>query len=347
MEVLFELIIILRSESKEAERKELKKFLEDTGIRYNETDLNGLPVLHIIENPHLLDSRIAEDFSAVSRAVRLSSPSPLAVRDKLRQKKKTISVKGHVIGGSSLTVIAGPCSIESYDQLRDIAFLLKRAGINILRAGAFKPRTSPYSFQGLGKAGLDDLKRVANETGMPVVTEIMDTRDLDIVSSVADIFQVGMRNMRNYPLLKELGKTTKPVLLKRAMDAPVEEWLLSAEYILKEGNENVILCERGVLNAPSCNGRTIMDLNGILDVMERSALPVIVDPSHAAAERSKVAPLAKAAVAAGTDGVMIEVHPNPHRALSDGFQALFPAQFEVLIADLRKIRELIQSQEKQ
>ena len=346
MEVLFELIIILRSESKEAERKELKKFLEDTGIRYNETDLNGLPVIHIIENPHLLDSRIAEDFSAVNRAVRLSSPSPLAVQDKLRQKKKTISVKGHVIGGSSLTVIAGPCSIESYDQLRDIALLLKKAGINILRAGAFKPRTSPYSFQGLGKTGLDDLKRVANETGMPVVTEIMDTRDLDIVSSVADIFQVGMRNMRNYPLLKELGKTTKPVLLKRAMDAPVEEWLLSAEYILKEGNENVILCERGVLNAPSCNGRTIMDLNGILDVMERSALPVIVDPSHAAAERSKVAPLAKAAVAAGTDGVMIEVHPNPHRALSDGFQALFPAQFEILIADLRKIRELIQSQEK-
>jgi 3-deoxy-7-phosphoheptulonate synthase len=321
MEVLFELIIILRPESKEAERKELKKFLEDTGIRYNEADINGLPVIHIIENQHLLDSRIVEDFSAVTRAVRLSSPSPLAVRDRLRQKKKTISVKGHLIGGSSLTVIAGPCSIESYDQLRDLAMLLKRAGINILRAGAFKPRTSPYSFQGLGKTGLDALKRVANEAGM--------------------------RNMRSYPLLKELGKTSKPVLLKRAMDASVEEWLLSAEYILKEGNENVILCERGILNAPSCNVRTVMDLNGILDVMEQSAFPVIVDPSHAAADRSKVAPLAKAAVAAGADGVMIEVHSNPRRALSDGFQALFPQQLETLITDLHKIRELIQSQEKQ
>lgn len=316
-------------------------------ISYNETDLNGLPVIHIIENQHLLDSRIVEDFPAVGRAVRLSSPSPLAVKEKLRHKKKTIAVNGHVIGGSTLTVIAGPCSIESYEQLRDLALFLKSVGVNILRAGAFKPRTSPYSFQGLGKAGLDDLKRVANETGMPVVTEIMDTRDLDIVSSATDIFQVGMRNMRSYPLLKELGKTAKPVLLKRAMDASVEEWLLSAEYILKEGNENVILCERGVLNAPSCNRRTIMDLNGILDVMERSTLPVIVDPSHAAADRNKVASLAKAAVAAGTDGVMIEVHPNPRRALSDGFQALFPAQFETLIADLRKIRELIQSQEKQ
>jgi 3-deoxy-7-phosphoheptulonate synthase len=345
--VLFKLIIILKPESKEADRKELKKFLEDMDISYIETELNDLPIIHILENQHLLDTRIAEDFSAVSRAVRLSSPSPLAVKNKLHHKKKTITVKGHIIGDSALTVIAGPCSIESYEQLHDLALLLKRAGANILRAGAFKPRTSPYSFQGLGKTGLDDLKRVANETGMPVVTEIMDTKDLDIVSSATDIFQVGMRNMRNYPLLKELGKTAKPVLLKRAMDASVEEWLLSAEYILKEGNENVILCERGVLNASSSNGRTIMDLNGMLDAMERSSLPVIVDPSHAAAERGKVAPLAKAAVAAGADGVMIEVHPNPRRALSDGFQALFPEQFEALIADLRKIRELIQSQEKQ
>jgi 3-deoxy-7-phosphoheptulonate synthase len=337
------LIIILKAESNLAERSEFKEYLSKSGVKYKESDLDGIPVFHIIENAYLLDARIAEDFSAVYKTVRLTSSSPLAVKDR-GCKKRVITVNGVAIGGMELAVIAGPCSVESYDQLKETAVRLKKAGIKILRAGAFKPRTSPYSFQGMGESGIEVLGAVREETGMAVVTEILDTRDLETITAIADIFQVGMRNMRNYPLLKELGKTGKPVLLKRAMDSSVEEWLLSAEYILKEGNEKVILCERGVLNPSACGKRTIMDLNGALEAMDRTNLPLIVDPSHASGERSKVAPLAKAAVVAGADGLMIEVHPRPAWALSDGFQALYLEEFEVLLVDLMKLKEFMKSQ---
>lgn len=334
------MIIILKEESSPEERTELKDYLADSVALFREDTMNGISIIHIIENTHLLDVRIIEDFPAVQKAVRLSSSTPLASSYK-KSEKRIITVNDVQFGGDGLAVIAGPCSVESYDQLKAAAERLKDVGVRILRAGAFKPRTSPYSFQGLGKEGIEALASVKKETGMAVATEVMDTRDVETVGTVADIFQVGMRNMRNYPLLKELGGAGKPVLLKRAMDSTVEEWLLAAEYILNGGNKDVILCERGVLNANSCNGRTIMDLNGVIDAMKHSILPVIVDPSHAAAERDKVAPLARAAVAAGADGVMIEVHPNPRHALSDGFQALYPEQFETLLHDLIKLKEFI------
>lgn len=337
------MIIILKKESNTAERSELKNYLAESGVKFKENNLDEIPVIFIAENSYHIDSRIVDDFPAVRKAVKLSSPSPLAAKS-IKGKKKIITINGVEFGGRDLAIIAGPCSVEGYDQLKEIAVHLKKLGIKVLRAGAFKPRTSPYSFQGMGEEGIEILKSVKEETGMASVTEILDTRDLDAVLSVADVLQVGMRNMRNYPLLKELGKAKKPVLLKRAMDSSIEEWLLAAEYILKEGNAEVILCERGVLNSSACSKRTIMDLNGVLEAMEKTDLPVIVDPSHASGERSKVSPLAKAAVAAGTDGLMIEVHPKPTRALSDGFQALFPDQFEILFGDLKKLKELLKSQ---
>lgn len=337
------MIIILKPDSTATEQEELKSYLSDMGVKFDEASLNGIPVISIDDGAHILDSRIVEEYLCVQKAVRLTASSPLALK-KHRADKKKITVNGIEIGGSSLAVIAGPCSIESYQQLKELAIVLRQNGIKIMRAGAFKPRTSPYSFQGMGKEGIEALAAVKAEIGLAAVTEIMDTRDLEIIEPVADIFQVGMRNMRNYPLLKELGKARKPVLLKRAMDASVEEWLLASEYILKEGNDSVILCERGVLNSSACGKRTVMDLNGALEAMEKSRLPLIIDPSHAAGERSKVAPLAKAAVAAGADGLMFEVHSDPSKAMSDGFQALRPEQFSRLLKELYLLKEFIRNQ---
>lgn len=250
--------------------------------------------------------------------------------------KRTVVSVGEQRIGSGFTLIAGPCTVENENQTLTIARAVKKAGANILRGGAFKPRTSPYSFQGLGQEGLEILSRARQETGLPIITEIMDTRHIAMVSEYADMFQIGSRNMQNFTLLKEVGKTDKPVLLKRGMNATLEEWINCAEYILSEGNPNVVLCERGIRTFESYT-RNTLDLSIIPAVKEITHLPVIVDPSHATGRASLVERMCLAAVAAGSDGIMIEVHPNPKEALCDRDQLLTLSEFDGLAQKIQKM----------
>jgi 3-deoxy-7-phosphoheptulonate synthase len=247
---------------------------------------------------------------------------------------------GLAIGGDEVVVMAGPCSVESESQIIAAAHAVREAGATILRAGAFKPRSSPYSFQGLGKAGLKLLARAREESGLLVVTEAMDPESVNEVAEVADIIQVGARNMQNYSLLKKAGRAGKPVLLKRGMAATIQELLLSAEYILAEGNPDVILCERGIRGFDSTT-RNLFDLTSIPVVHATSHLPIIADPSHGTGHRDMVIPMARAAVAAGADGLLVEVHPTPDRALSDGAQSLYPEQFDKMMREIRHIADAI------
>ncbi|MCK4932903.1 MAG: 3-deoxy-7-phosphoheptulonate synthase [Candidatus Aminicenantes bacterium] len=250
--------------------------------------------------------------------------------------KRTVVSVGEQNIGSGFTLIAGPCTVENKTQTLTIAHAVKKAGANILRGGAFKPRTSPYSFQGLGSEGLEILSQAREETGLPIVTEIMDTRHIAMVSEYADMFQIGSRNMQNFTLLKEVGKTDKPVLLKRGMNASLEEWINCAEYILSEGNPHVVLCERGIRTFETYT-RNTLDLSIIPAVKEITHLPVIVDPSHATGRASLVERMCLAAVAAGSDGIMIEVHPNPKEALCDRDQLLTLAEFDGLVQKIQKM----------
>jgi 3-deoxy-7-phosphoheptulonate synthase len=247
---------------------------------------------------------------------------------------------GLSIGGDDVVVMAGPCSVESERQILDAAHVVREAGATVLRAGAFKPRSSPYSFQGLGRAGLRLLARAREETGLLIVTEAMDAEGLDYVLEVADIVQIGARNMQNYSLLKHAGRARKPVLLKRGLSATIQDLLLSAEYILAEGNPDVILCERGVRGFDTAT-RNLFDLSAVPVVHGLSHLPIVADPSHGTGHRDMVTPMARAAVAAGADGLLVEVHPTPDRALSDGAQSLYPEQFERLMRETRLIVEAI------
>lgn len=243
------------------------------------------------------------------------------------------------IGNGNCTIIAGPCSVESRDNYLEVAMLIKEMGVDILRGGAYKPRTSPYSFAGLGEEGLKILAEARELTGLPVVTEVMDPRDLDKVSYYCDLIQIGSRNMQNFALLKEAGKTQKPVVLKRGLAATIEEWLLACEYILNSGNEKVILCERGIRTFEKMMRNTV-DIAAVALVKELSHLPVLVDPSHGTGIRTLVAPVARAAIAAGADGLMIEVHQNPEQALSDGEQSLTPEMFSSLAREIRMLEKL-------
>ena len=253
---------------------------------------------------------------------------------KVEDRERTIVDVGGVKFGSSFVVIAGPCAIEDEEQMIELARSLKEAGAHILRGGAFKPRTSPYSFQGLGEKGLKILRKAGDEAGLPVVSEVLDVRHVELVAKYVDMIQIGARNMQNFPLLKEIGRTKKPVLLKRGFGCTIEEWLLAAEYILLEGNWEVVLCERGIRTFESST-RFTLDIAAVPVVKELSHLPIIVDPSHAAGKSSLVKPLAKAALAVGADGVMIEVHLNPSIALSDGSQSLTLKEFRELMEELR------------
>ncbi|WP_054694563.1 3-deoxy-7-phosphoheptulonate synthase [Syntrophomonas palmitatica] len=253
-----------------------------------------------------------------------------------QEENSQIKIKGCVIGGEQIVVVAGPCAVENEEIMKETAFKVRGSGAHMLRAGAYKPRTSPYSFQGLGEQGLKILARVGEEMNMPVVTEIMDAEDIPAVSEYADILQVGARNMQNFSLLKKLGKINKPVVLKRGMSATIEEWLMAAEYILAGGNNQLILCERGIRSAEPWT-RNTLDLAAVGMVKELSHLPVLVDPSHATGVRSLVAPMARAAVAAGADGIMVEVHPHPEKALSDGDQSLTPKGFSQLMREIEPL----------
>lgn len=251
-----------------------------------------------------------------------------------------IKVKNCIIGGEELVVVAGPCAIESEEILKETAFKVRGSGAVMLRGGAYKPRTSPYSFQGLGEEGLQILARVGEEMNMPVVTEVMDSEDIERVAEYADILQVGARNMHNFALLRKLGGINKPIILKRGLSATIEEWLLAAEYILAGGNTQVILCERGIRSAETWT-RNTLDLAAVAMTKELSHLPVLVDPSHGTGVRSLVTPMAKAAIAAGADGVMVEVHPRPEKALSDGEQSLTPRGFSQMIRELEPLAQAV------
>jgi len=251
-----------------------------------------------------------------------------------------VEVGPHKIGGEQVVVIAGPCSVESRDQIMETARIVKEAGCHMLRGGAFKPRTLPYSFQGLGEKGLEMLADARKETGLPVVTEVLAPGDVELVESYADVLQIGTRNMQNYPLLRRVGASEKPVLLKRGMAATIEEWLGCAEYILNEGNRDVILCERGVRSFSKVT-RNTLDVSAVPVIHQSSHLPVVIDPSHGTGVRSLVTPMALAGVAAGADGVMVEVHPRPEEALSDGAQSLRPMELTELMKQIRKVANAV------
>ncbi len=286
-----------------------------------------------------VDPRLIEMMDGVHEVLRITEPYKLASRT-FKPDDTVFSIGDMRIGGDEVIVIAGPCSAENEAQVNASAAAVKRAGAKAFRGGAFKPRSSPYSFQGLGEEGLRLLRNAANAHDLKLVTEVMDISQIEVIDKYADVFQVGARNMQNFTLLRELGRTRKTVLLKRGISATIEEWLLSAEYVLAGGNTQVILCERGIRTFET-QTRNTLDISAIPIVKQLSHLPVFVDPSHGTGRRDKVAPMARAAVAAGADGLLIEVHCDPDHALSDGAQSLFPAQFDRLMAELRIIAPAI------
>jgi len=285
------------------------------------------------------DPRLLEVLDGVQEVLRITEPYKLASRT-FKPENSVVSIGDVRIGGDEVIVMAGPCSAESDEQVEAAASAVKRAGAKVLRGGAFKPRSSPYSFQGLGEEGLRMLRGASDRHNLKLVSEVMDISQLELIQRYADILQVGARNMQNFTLLRELGHARTPVLLKRGISATIEEWLLSAEYILAGGNMNVMLCERGIRTFESYT-RNTLDISAIPVVRKLSHLPILVDPSHGTGLRDKVAPMARAAVAAGADGLLIEVHHDPDHALSDGAQSLFPAQFDRLMAELRIIAPAI------
>jgi 3-deoxy-7-phosphoheptulonate synthase len=285
------------------------------------------------------DPRVVEMLEGVREVIRITEPYKLASRS-FRPEGTVVTLGDVRIGGDEVIVMAGPCSVESEEQVRAAAAAVRRAGAKVLRGGAFKPRSSPYAFQGLGEDGLRLLRWAADEQGLKAVSEVMDVSQIGVMDQYVDILQVGARNMQNFSLLRELGKVRKPVLLKRGISATIEEWLLSAEYVLSGGNMDVILCERGIRTFENYT-RNTLDISAIPVVKKLSHLPILADPSHGTGRRDKVAPMARAAVAAGADGLLIEVHCDPDRALSDGAQSLPPGQFDRLMAELRIIAPAI------
>ncbi|MDD2902635.1 MAG: 3-deoxy-7-phosphoheptulonate synthase [Syntrophales bacterium] len=289
----------------------------------------------ILRNPGPVDPALFMDLPGVIQAIPVSRPYKLVSRE-MQREDTIISLPGLELGRDRFVVMAGPCAVENQTQALTIARKVKAAGAQIFRGGAYKPRTSPYSYQGLGEEGLKILRQVREETGLLIVTEAVDPESLELVAAYADIIQIGARNMQNYTLLRLAGHAGKPVLLKRGMSATLEEWLMAAEYILSEGNPQVILCERGI-RAIGEHARNLLDLATIPVVHRESHLPIVVDPSHAAGRRDLVPPLARAAVAAGCDGLIMEVHHEPDKALSDGAQSLYPDQFAALMEELQQL----------
>ncbi len=282
-----------------------------------------------------------EEMAGVAEVIRVTQPYKLVSRD-LKEDDTVVGFPGSdvSIGGHELAIMAGPCAIESREQALEVAARVRRAGAQFFRGGAYKPRTSPYSFQGLGEEGLRIMAEVRDKFGMKIVTEAVDSESLDLVAEYADVIQIGARNMQNFSLLKRAGRCKKPVLLKRGMSATLEEFLMAAEYVMSEGNYNVILCERGVRTFAD-HTRNTLDLSVVPAVERLSHLPIVVDPSHGTGRRNKVTPMARASVAVGADGLLIEVHPNPERALSDGMQSLYPDQFDQLMSEIRQIAAVV------
>jgi len=330
-----QMIIVLKPYATQAEIDHVVEKIESFGLTPHISQGVERTIIGVIGDERVIQEQPLEVLPGVEKVLPVLKPYKLASRE-FKPDGSVISVNGVKVGGQMVVVIAGPCAVEGQEMLLHVAKAVKAAGAHLLRGGAFKPRTSPYSFQGLGEEGLRYLAEAKRETGLPIVTELMDTREASLVFEYADLVQVGARNMQNFKLLKEIGTRRKPVLLKRGMSATIKELLLAAEYIMSEGNYDVMLCERGIRTFEDAT-RNTLDLSAVPLLKQLSHLPVIVDPSHGTGKWSLVPPMALAAVAAGADGVMIEVHPNPEEALSDGPQALLPKTFAALMADLKRV----------
>jgi len=333
------MLVLLRREVGEPVVNDLTAWLRMAGLGVHRTDSNGHVRLAALGEPGLVDWEQVKKFPAVESVTKIAVPFKLASRE-FRPHDTVITVGRCAIGSDQLALMAGPCSVEGETQAFTIAEAVAKAGATIMRGGAFKPRTSPYSFQGLGEEGLRILRRAADAFGLAVVSEVMDGQHVALLARYADILQVGARNMQNFPLLREVGHAGKPVLLKRGLANTIEEWLLSAEHVVSQGNGQVILCERGIRTFETYT-RNTLDLNAIPVVKELTHLPVIVDPSHGTGIRNKVAPMARAAIAAGADGLIVEVHNDPDHALSDGAQSLYPKQYQELVDQIRTIASVL------
>ena len=339
------MIVIMKQDATGAQIANVTARIEQLGCGVHLSEGEERTIIGIIGNGRPLDRAQIERMDGVERTVPILRPFKLASRD-FHPKDTIVSIglersaNGLAVGGKQLVVMAGPCAVESHDQLLETAQAVKSANAHVLRGGAFKPRTSPYSFQGLGEEGLRILATVRQETGLPIVTEVMSPQQVPLVSAYADILQIGARNMQNYALLHAVGEAQRPVLLKRGMMSTLEELLMSAEYILSHGNDRIILCERGIRTFERYT-RNTLDISAVPLLKQLSHLPVIVDPSHGTGKWELVGPVSRAAVAAGADGLLIEVHPHPEKALSDGAQSLKPARFTELMHSLRPVAEAV------
>ena len=334
------MLVVMRHGAPEESIRRVVEVIREMGYQARPMPGKQRTAIGLIGNDGKVDSSRLEALPDVIQVIHVTQPYKQVSRE-WRVEPTIIALdNGTLIGGNDVVIMAGPCSVESESQILEIARRMRDAGATVLRGGAFKPRTSPYAWQGLGVKGLDLLARARAETGLAVVTEALEPETVDVVAEYADIIQIGARNMQNYPLLRRAGRTGKPILLKRGLAATINELLLSAEYILVEGNPHVILCERGVRGFDE-HTRNLLDLTAIPVVHALSHLPIIADPSHGTGVRAKVTPMARAAVAAGADGLIIEVHPQPDRALSDGMQSLYPDQFDELLRQVGIIAEAI------
>ena len=329
------MIIVMSPNATEENLVRVQEKVEKAGLRVHLSTGEDRTIVGVIGDKKKIANLEMNMMDGVEKTVRITEKYKLVSRD-FQPEDTIVDVGGVKIGGDQLVIMAGPCAVESMEQLREAAECVKAGGAQFLRGGAFKPRTSPYDFQGLAEKGLEMLRTAADEQGLKVVTEMVDHDDIELMENYVDVFQVGARNMQNFQLLKALGKARKPVLLKRGLSATISEWLNAAEYILSGGNENVILCERGIRTYETFT-RNTLDLSAVAAVKELTHLPIVVDPSHGTGRWQMVRPMARAAVAAGADGLIIEVHPHPEVALSDGDQSLTPKNFNLLMSDLGKI----------
>lgn len=333
------MVVVLEKNISDKQLENVIKHLEDFGFAVHKSTGVETTVLGAIGVQLDFDIRNIKILDGVAEVYKITEPFKLASRS-FQKENTEIKIAGVVIGSVDVVMMAGPCSVENEKQIFSIAEIVSKAGAKILRGGAFKPRTSPYSFQGMGETGLKLLRKAADTFNLLVITEVMETNQISLIEQYTDIFQIGARNMQNFSLLRDLGKTTKPIMLKRGLAATVGDLLMSAEYILSNGNKQVMLCERGIRTFETYT-RNTFDLSAIPVVHKRSHLPVIADPSHATGLRDKVLPMARAAVAAGADGIMVEVHNEPEKALSDGPQSLLPDQFAELMKQVKLIAEVI------
>lgn len=332
------MLIIMRQGAKEENIQQVKDFIEKKGFDAHISRGEVHTVIGAVGGK-IIDPRDIELIEGVKEVIRITSAYKLVSRV-FQNEDTVIEVNGIKFGGNHLGLIAGPCTVESFEQMDKTAARLSKSGVKILRGGAFKPRTSPYAFQGLGEEGLKIIREVADKYKMAVTSEIMEISQIEMFGKYVDIFQVGARNMQNFNLLKELGQIKKPVMIKRGLSATFEEWLMSAEYVMSGGNREVMLCERGIRTFERVT-RNTLDLSAIPVIKKLSHLPVLIDPSHGTGLRDKVAPMSRAAVAAGCDGLIIEVHHNPENAVCDGAQSLYPEQYEKLYRDIKKIAPIV------